>query len=88
MVALAVGGSAPRSTSASSLRLVTVARGLASPVLATQAAGEPARIYVVEQPGRVRIVERGKVKPGAFLDIRSLVLYGGEQGLLGLAFEP
>ncbi len=85
--AVAVGGSAA-STSASSLRLVTVARGLASPVLATQAPGEPARIYVVEQPGRVRIVERGKVKPGAFLDIRSLVLYGGEQGLLGLAFSP
>jgi len=85
--AIAVGGSAA-STSASSLRLVTVARGFASPVLATQAPGEPRRIYVVEQPGRVRVVERGKVQPGAFLDIRSLVVYGGEQGLLGLAFSP
>ena len=27
-------------------------------------------------------------KPGAFLDVRSLVVYGGEQGLLGLAFSP
>jgi glucose/arabinose dehydrogenase len=76
------------STSASSLRLVTVARGLASPVLATQAPGEPGRLYVVEQPGRIRVVERGRVRPGAFLDIRSLVAYGGEQGLLGLAFSP
>jgi glucose/arabinose dehydrogenase len=57
-------------------------------VLATQAPGEPGRVYVVEQPGRIRVVERGKVRPGAFLDIRSLVMYGGEQGLLGLAFSP
>ena len=85
--AVAVSYSAA-STSASSLRLVPVARGLASPVLAIQAPGEPNRLYVVEQPGRIRVVERGKVKPGAFLDIRSLVQYGGEQGLLGLAFSP
>jgi glucose/arabinose dehydrogenase len=85
--AIAVSCSAA-STSASSLRLVIVARGFASPVLATQAPGEPGRVYVVEQPGRIRVVERGKVKPGAFLDIRSLVVYGGEQGLLGLAFSP
>jgi glucose/arabinose dehydrogenase len=85
--AIAVGGSFA-SSSADSLRLVTVARGFASPVLATQAPGEPGRLYVVEQPGRIRVVERGRLKPGAFLDIRPLVLYGGEQGLLGLAFSP
>ena len=69
-------------------RLVVVARGLSSPVLVTQAPGEPARLYVVEQPGRIRVVEQGRVKPGAFLDVRSLVVAGGEQGLLGLAFSP
>jgi glucose/arabinose dehydrogenase len=85
--AIAVGCSSA-ATSASKLRLVPIARGFASPVLATQAPGEPGRIYVVEQPGLIRVVERGRVKPGAFLDIRSLVAYGGEQGLLGLAFSP
>jgi len=84
--ALAVGASSA-STSASP-RLVPVARGFASPVLATQAPGEPGRVYVVEQPGRIRIVERGRVGARPFLDIRSLVQYGGEQGLLGLAFSP
>ena len=69
-------------------RLVVAARGLSSPVLVTQAPGEPARLYVVEQPGRIRVVERGRVKAGAFLDVRSLVVAGGEQGLLGLAFSP
>ena len=83
--AVAVGGA---TASSSSLRLVPVARGLASPVLATQAPGEPGRVYVVEQPGRIRIVERGRVRARPFLDIRSLVAYGGEQGLLGLAFSP
>ena len=45
-------------------RLVPVARGLASPVLATQAPGEPRALYVVEQPGRIRVVERGKAAAG------------------------
>ena len=40
------------------------ARGLSSPVLVTQAPGEPARLYVVEQPGRIRVVERGRVQGG------------------------
>jgi glucose/arabinose dehydrogenase len=84
--AIAVGGSS--ASSSATLRLVPIARGLDSPVLATQAPGEPGRIYVVEQPGRIRVVERGKVRPRPFLDIRSLVAYGGEQGLLGLAFSP
>ena len=85
--AIAAGASFA-SSSADAVRLIPVARGFASPVLATQAPGEARRLYVVEQPGRIRVVERGRVKPGAFLDIRSLVLYGGEQGLLGLAFSP
>jgi glucose/arabinose dehydrogenase len=85
--AIAVGCSSA-STSAARLRLVPVARGFESPVLATQAPGEPNRIYVVEQSGRIRIVERGKVRPGPFLDVRLRIVYGGEQGLLGLAFSP
>ncbi len=82
-----VVGSSLAATSPS-LRLVTVARGLQSPVAVVQAPGEPGRLYVVEQPGLIRVVERGKVAARAFLDVRSLVAYGGEQGLLGLAFSP
>jgi hypothetical protein len=84
--ALAVGCS--NGATAPSLRLVTVARGLDSPVAAVEAPGEPGRLYVVEQPGRIVVVERGKVRARPFLDIRSRVAYGGEQGLLGLAFSP
>src|SRR5262245_11261116 len=45
-------------------------------------------MYVVEQRGTIRVIDRGRLRPGFFLDIRRLVLAGGEQGLLGLAFHP
>ena len=76
----------PSATAASAPRLVPVARGLSSPVYVTQAPGEPNRLYVVEQQGTIRIVEKGKLRSAPFLDIRSRVVAGGEQGLLGLAF--
>jgi glucose/arabinose dehydrogenase len=43
-------------------------------------------MYVVEQPGRVLRLQSGRRT--VFLDIRPQVEYGGEQGLLGLAFHP
>lgn len=46
-------------------------------------------MYVVEQPGKIRIVtEDGFTLAKPFLDISDEVLFGGEQGLLGLAFHP
>ena len=84
--AIAVGSSL--AANPSSLRLVRVAGGFSTPIFATQAPGEPKRLYVVEQPGRIRVVENGKVRATPFLDIRGLVSSGGEQGLLGLAFPP
>ena len=61
-------------------------RGFDEPVLLTYAPGEPKTVYVVEQPGRVLRVRGGRRT--VFLDIRSEVAFGGEQGLLGLAFDP
>jgi glucose/arabinose dehydrogenase len=43
-------------------------------------------VFVVEQPGRIKVLRKGKAK--TFLDIRSEVLPGGEQGLLSVAFAP
>jgi glucose/arabinose dehydrogenase len=94
-IGLACGGSegskVTRSTqmaAAVQARLVTVAGGLAEPVALTAAPREPRRMYVVEQRGTIRVIDRGRLRPGFFLDIRRLVLSGGEQGLLGLAFHP
>jgi glucose/arabinose dehydrogenase len=46
------------------------------------------RLFVVEQAGRIRVVLNGRMLARPFLDIRRLVVSGGEQGLLGLAFHP
>jgi glucose/arabinose dehydrogenase len=71
----------------SAARLVPFVRGLAAPVGIASAKGDP-RLYVVEQGGTIRIIERGRLLPGFMLDLRGRVSTGGEQGLLGLAFHP
>jgi glucose/arabinose dehydrogenase len=87
-VALLPAGAGLASGVQASFGRVLVARGLDSPVQVTAPRNEPRRLYVVEQRGTVRMIERGKVRPGFFLDVRSSVTAGGEQGLLGLAFDP
>jgi glucose/arabinose dehydrogenase len=69
-------------------RRVVVARGLTEPVQVTATRSEPQRLYVVEQRGTIRVIDRGKLRSGFFLDARRRILAGGEQGLLGLAFDP
>jgi glucose/arabinose dehydrogenase len=59
-----------------------------SPDYVAQPVGERRRLFVVEQGGRIRVVRDGHVLARPFLDISSLVVSGGEQGLLGLAFAP
>ena len=69
-------------------RRAAVARGFDAPVQVTSTAAEPRRLYVVEQRGTIRTLQDGRVRSGFFLDIRGRVQAGGEQGLLGLAFDP
>jgi len=61
--------------------------GLDAPTYVTSAPGDPTTLYVVEQPGTIKIVRNGAVAR-TFLDIRSRVKSGGEQGLLSVAFSP
>lgn len=75
-------------TSGTNLTTQEIATGLARPVLVTAPAGDP-RLFVVEQPGRIRIIKDGTLLPTPFLDIAGPVNdNGNEQGLLGLAFHP
>src|SRR5688572_7952100 len=69
------------------LSLQSIASGLNNPVYLTSPAGD-ARLFVVEQPGRIRIISGGQVLATPFLDITSRVLSGGERGLLSVAFHP
>jgi glucose/arabinose dehydrogenase len=85
-VLIGLAGSA--SGAETEFRRAVVARGLDSPLHVVSTRSEPRRLYVVEQRGTIRVIERGRVRSGFFLDIRGRVTAGGEQGLLGLAFDP
>ncbi|MGD0484521.1 MAG: PQQ-dependent sugar dehydrogenase [Gemmatimonadales bacterium] len=69
------------------VRLQPVAKGLVAPLYLTAPPGDP-RLFVVEQPGRIRVIRDGRLLPAPFLDLTDKVSYGGERGLLGLAFHP
>jgi hypothetical protein len=64
-----------------------VAGGLSSPLYLTAPADDP-RVFIVEQAGRIRIVENGQLLATPFMDITGRVLDGGERGLLSVAFHP
>jgi hypothetical protein len=65
-----------------------VASGFRNPLDLQAVPGDPRRLYVVEQGGRIQVVLDGQVQPQPFLDISDRVRTGGERGLLGLAFHP
>src|SRR5688572_7085488 len=69
-----------------SFRKAVFAKGFDHPVLLTYASGERDTVYVLEQTGRVIRLRDGRRT--VFLDLRARVQYFGEQGLLGLAFDP
>lgn len=46
------------------------------------------RLFVVEQRGKVRVMVDGDKRSKPFLDIRDEVNFGGERGLLSIAFAP
>lgn len=70
------------------IELVPVLSGLDSPVFVTNAHDTSERVFIVEQPGRIKVLQANAQEPSVFLDIVTKVLSGGERGLLGLAFHP
>jgi glucose/arabinose dehydrogenase len=79
-------GAAARAAEPEVSGLSLVKRGFTEPVFVTHVGDD--RLFVVEQPGRIRILRPDKTT-SLFLDIRGRVGTGHpEQGLLGLAFHP
>jgi len=83
--------------------LTKVADGLTAPIYMTMAAGDPSRMYIVDQTGLILIMKNGAVQASPFLDITSMIsqlspAFGAgpnglnpgydERGLLGLALHP
>jgi glucose/arabinose dehydrogenase len=65
--------------------------GFERPLFITAPPGDTSRVFVVEQPGTIKIVQLSdsSVLVTPFLDITDRVEYGStEQGLLGMAFHP
>ena len=59
-----------------------------APVYVASPPGDRRRLFVVELPGRIRVIRDGVTLPRPFLDIRRLVSLGGERGLFSIAFPP
>ena len=62
--------------------------GFDSPTSIKHAGDGSGRLFVTEQPGRIRIIRGGALEPTPFLDITGRVQSGGERGLLDVAFHP
>lgn len=73
---------------AAQLRSEVYVSGLSSPVAFIQDPAHPHVQFVVEQAGRIRIVQNGALLDDPFLDLTPVVTAGGERGLLGLVFAP
>ena len=84
------GGAGPPPATSNSLRLQTVTAVLSSPVFLTAPTGDVGRLFIVEQGGLIRIRNSldGTPRATPFLEVAGLIVTGGEQGLLGMAFDP
>ena len=71
-------------TAAADVASVRFASGLSSPVYLTSAPGDPARVFVAENPGQVEILDSdtGERRPSPFLTLPA------GTSLLGMAFHP
>ncbi len=69
-------------------RAVLVAEGLEKPVHVAAPPLDPHRVFIVEQPGRIRVVADGALLAAPFLAIETRASCCGERGLLSVAFHP
>src|SRR5262249_11449459 len=77
-----------REQAAPAIALQSFITGLTFPVDFQLPNDGSGRFFVVEQGGTIRIIQNGSLLPTPFLDLTSVVEFGDEKGLLGLAFHP
>lgn len=58
------------------------------PVYVTQPKGVRRLLFVVEHPGKIRVIRNGHKLSQPFLNITGRVNFDSEQGLLSMAFDP
>ncbi len=62
--------------------------GVEDPIYIAPVPGEAGSFWIVEQAGRIKRLKNGVLDAKPVLDISRKVKFGGEMGLLGLAFHP
>lgn len=77
-------------TTSGAFRVRRVATGFSAPLYLTAVPGSPDRVFVVEQGGRIRILNTttGVIAATPFLDVSATISSGGERGLLGFVPAP
>jgi len=65
-----------------------VVSGLTQPTNVTFDPDDASRMYVIEKPGRIRLVEDGVVNPTPVLDLTSVVTSSTFGGMTGMALAP
>ncbi len=88
LAALAIAAHAVSLSAQTPLRTRVYASGFTNPLAFVQDPSDRNTQFVVEQGGRIRVVQAGAVLETDFLDVRGAITSGGERGLLGLAFAP
>jgi glucose/arabinose dehydrogenase len=71
-----------------SIDLQLVTANVTNVVYITHAPDGSGRLFIVEQPGRIKIFDGTNLLSTPFLDISSQELFSGEEGLLSVAFHP
>jgi glucose/arabinose dehydrogenase len=87
MVATLLAAAALASQQQQQLSVRPFARGLPALTAVASTPADPNRVYAVEQSGRIVYFVSGRLR-GTFIDLRSRITSGGEQGLLSVAFHP
>src|SRR5436305_12578867 len=90
LVLATISVSGLQAATAPGLDAVRVASGLTQPLFVTASPGDTGRLFIVQQNGEIRILNlaTGTLSSTAFLTLTGLTDIRGEQGLLGMAFDP
>jgi glucose/arabinose dehydrogenase len=68
--------------------LPVVTSGIANATFVGNAGDGSNRLFIEQQSGIISVLQPNSSTPTTFLDIHTKVVFGGEQGLVGLAFHP
>jgi len=83
--AMAIAAGAP---AFAQMRADLIVSGLTQPVAFVQDPSDATVQAIVQQNGRIRILKGGVLQATDYLNLSSVVMNSGEQGLLGMAFAP